>query len=175
MTIPAGRMIEQAHRYIQAATLLRDQKNMLRVSQVNAALGVEVLLKSFLGDSDSNHDQVNATFKARLKPIKDAWQLLKEAGRVPEGQERVDYHDLLTLFHAIPIDVRKAAGLARHEQWLERYRQVFTKSRYEYELDAKRGHDSILTDLGRGLVDSVVAYAKQAGSTDPWVLSYPNV
>ncbi|MCY1531403.1 hypothetical protein D9M68_666270 [compost metagenome] len=110
-----------------------------------------------------------------MKPIREAWQALKEAGKIPEEQKNPDFHDLLTLYHAIPADVRKAAGFAKHERWLERYRNVFTKSRHEYELDAKRGHDSILTDIGGELVDSVAEYAKQAGSADLWILAYPNV
>ncbi|WP_369958982.1 hypothetical protein [Pseudomonas benzenivorans] len=147
---------------------------MLRVSQVNAALGIEILLKSFLALPDSNHEKVNDTYKVQGKRIRDAWTALKEAGNVPDDQERADYHDLLTLYHAIPAEVRKAAGLAVHEEWLERYRYTFTKSRYSYETGARRGHDSTLTDIGGELVDSVVQYAKRAGSTDPWITAYPD-
>lgn len=175
MTIPAGWMIEQAHRYILAARLLRDQRNMLRVSQVNAALGIEVLLKSFLATPASNHGQVNETFEVQKSLIRPAWEGMKKAGMTPKDQKGPDYHDLLTLYFAIPADVRKAAGLHEHEHLIERYRHVFTESRYGYEQGARRGHDSILTDLGPELVASVAEYAKQAGSTDPWVKAYPDV
>ena len=52
---------------------------------------------------------------------------------------------------------------------------LLTKSRYSHESTAPRGYDDTLIEVAAELVDSVVQYTTQAGSTDSWVLAYPNV
>lgn len=41
-------MIESAYRYCEAAKLLLTGHDMMAVAQVNAAIGMEILLKSFV-------------------------------------------------------------------------------------------------------------------------------
>ena len=53
-------MIESAHRYLCAAELLRYQ--LLDVAQVNAALGMEILLKSFVSIPDDRFEKSDHLF-----------------------------------------------------------------------------------------------------------------
>lgn len=57
---------------------------------------------------------------------------LQSIGKIPPKQKR-DAHDLLTLFHAMPGAIRVSLALNSQEHSFERYRYVFTSSRYQYE------------------------------------------
>ncbi|HIQ45418.1 MAG TPA: hypothetical protein EYH47_22000 [Pseudomonas oleovorans] len=172
--VPAGWMLEQASDYIRAAQLLRYKPNLMRVSQVNAAIGVEILLKSFLAEPDGFYGQINQTYSVNQHLIKQSANQLKKTGKLRQDA-KPSGHDLLVLFHSIPDDIRKTSGLADHHDVVERYRETFTASRYEYELAASKGFDTILADRAIEMLNSVVRYAQTIGSTDPWVQAFPNI
>jgi hypothetical protein len=52
------------------------------------------------------------------------------------GQNQPPYkHDPLTLFHAMPEAIRSSSALDSQEDSFEKYRDVFTNSRYPYDLN----------------------------------------
>jgi len=51
-------MVESAYRYLNAAIKLRHGHDMLDIAQINAAIGMEILLKSFISKPDDKLGQV---------------------------------------------------------------------------------------------------------------------
>lgn len=76
-------MVESAYRYLKAAKHLRRGHDMLDTAQINAALGMEILLKSFVSKPNGNLGQVNETYELDYNAIKAAHEHLKAAERIP--------------------------------------------------------------------------------------------
>lgn len=160
--IIAPRMIEDAYKFYKASQLLAWEKNMMGVSQINAALAIEILLKSFFSEVAKHSGQVYSKHRFNMQ----------SASEVNSGRES---HDLIRLANSLPESV-KSRILTEPVTWkLERYRNTFTNDRYRYETQADRGASTILTDLAGSLVDKVVAMYKEVGCEDPWIKHYPNV
>lgn len=164
-------MIESAYRYLTAAQHLSRGYDMLGVAQVNAAIGIEILLKSFISKPNGNHGLANETYKLDQAAIKKSHQLLQAQGKVAKGS-RIDRHDLLTLFHAVPEPLRRRIRLDRHEQCLHHYRNVFTTARYPYEQTSPKGYDDILISILAELVVNVVQWYRDQGSKDIFIVCH---
>ncbi|WP_126805843.1 hypothetical protein [Aliidiomarina shirensis] len=59
----APRMIEDAYKFCRAAEILVSERNMMKISQINAALSIEILLKSFFSSVVDHPGKVYATYK----------------------------------------------------------------------------------------------------------------
>lgn len=162
-------MVESAYRYLCAAELLRYQ--MLDVAQVNAALGMEILLKSFLSIPDDRFEKSDQTYKGNDELIRSAHEHLRASGAVSD-KSRFDRHDLLTLFHAVPEQIRRRIGLDQHEARITRYRHVFTKSRYPYETKTQRGSSSTLIWVLGDMIPRVIEFYQAQGCEDPFIKGY---
>ncbi len=57
-----GWMLESAHSYLKAAEIL-DAQNLPHVAMVNAAIGMEILLKSFISVPDQHQGTSGETYK----------------------------------------------------------------------------------------------------------------
>ncbi|MDF9773131.1 hypothetical protein [Pseudomonas baetica] len=167
-------MVESAYRYLTAAKHLKYCDNMLPVAQTNAALGMEILLKSFVSKPNGKLGQVNETYEIDYPAIKAAHEHLKAADRIPEDRigKPADKHDLLTLFYAIPEPIRQRVRLDRREHWIEKYRDVFTKARYQYEKNARSGSSDILIGILDELIDDVVDWYRELGCKDLFIVCY---
>lgn len=164
-----GWMLESAHSYLKAAELL-DAQNLPHVSMVNAAIGMEIVLKSFISVPDQHQGTSGETYKLDSIALVAAHQHLKSVGKTI--RKTPDKHDLLTLFHAMPEAIRCSLALNSQEDSFERYRDVFTNSRYQYESSSWKFSDPVLMRLLRWTLANVVSYYKQQGSQDPFVLDY---
>ncbi|MCF4998834.1 hypothetical protein GIW70_25400 [Pseudomonas syringae] len=165
-------MVESAYRYWSAAKYLLSGHDMMAVAQVNAAIGMEILLKSFIARPDGNHGKVNETYDLDLSLIKAAHLELQRLGKVDADRKSADRHDLLTLFYSVPESVRSRVGLNQEEEWIERYRNVFTNARYPYEVKSSRGYDDILVDVLGRLIRQVVEWYREQGSKDTFIVCY---
>lgn len=166
-------MVESAHRYLCAAELLRYK--LLDVAQVNAALGMEILLKSFVAKPNSNHGEFTETYKFNDRLLRCSHEQLQSSGDVSPDRKDPDGHDLLTLFYAIPEAIRREIGLERRKVSVAQYRHVFTQSRYRYEKirkDKKRQCASVLIDVLRDLIPHVVDFYRKRGCEDPFIVCY---
>jgi hypothetical protein len=141
-----GWMLESARSYLKAAELL-DAQDLPHVAQVNVAIGMEILLKSFSSIPDQH------------------------SGKTDRSQ-RVDWHDLLTLFHAVPEQIRRSLALNSQQECFEKYRSVFTNSRYPYESNSAKSSDAVLMRMLRWTLANVVGYHKERGSQDAFIVSY---
>jgi hypothetical protein len=165
-------MVESAYRYLTAAKHLKCCDNMLPIAHINAALGMEILLKSFVSRPNGKLGQVNETYKLNDDALEAAHVYLKTVERVPANRRYPDKHDLLTLFYAIPEPIRQRIRLDRREHWIEKYRDVFTKARYPYEKDARSGSSDILIGILDELIDDVVDWYRKLGCKDLFILCY---
>lgn len=165
-------MVESAYRYLKAAIKLRRGHDMLDIAQINAAIGMEILLKSLVSKPDDKLGQVNETYKLDDDALEAAHAYLKTAERVPANRRYPNKHDLLTLFYAIPEPIRQRVRLDRREHWIEKYRDVFTKARYRYEKSAAKGSDDILIGILDDLVDDVVDWYCELGCKDLFIVCY---
>jgi len=167
-------MVESAYRYLKAAKHLRRGHDMLDVAQINAAIGMEILLKSFVSKPNSNHGQVNETYELDNEVIKIAHQHLKTADRIPSYRKDKppNKHDLLTLFYAIPEPIRRRIRLDRHEHRIDKDREVFTNARYRYENGADKGYDDILIGVLDELIEDVVHWYRELGCKDTFIVFY---
>ena len=128
----------------------------MAVAQVNAAIGMDILLRSFIARPDGNHGQVNETYDLDLLFIKAAHPELQRLGKVDADGKSADRHDLLTLFLSVPKAVRSRVGLNQEQEWIERYRNAFRNARYPYEDKSSGGYDDILLDVLGRLIRQVV-------------------
>ncbi|CEL29303.1 hypothetical protein AB4P97_09630 [Pseudomonas sp. A1230] len=77
MTNSSPWMVESAYRYLMAAKYLRRGHDMVGIAQINAAVGMEILLKSFVSKPNGNLGQVNETYELDIGAIKTAHEHLK--------------------------------------------------------------------------------------------------
>ncbi|MBW4794433.1 MULTISPECIES: hypothetical protein [Pseudomonas] len=167
-------MVESAHKYLKAANILyRVDSDLLHVASINAALGLEILLKSFIANVTDNAGKVNENYGPNRGPLKTSHTLLQE--RDEEVGDRVDSHDLLLLFYAIPEDVRRLINLHRLEMSIRDCRHTFAGSRYDYEAESPTSFSDTAIQALNVLVPNVVEYYKQQGCTDSWIIAYPDV
>jgi hypothetical protein len=164
-----GWMLESAHSYLKAAEFL-DAQGLPHVAQVNAAIGMEILLKSFISIPDEHQGTTGETYKLDPTAIAVAHQHLLSVGKT--SRKSPDKHDLLTLFHAIPEQIRRSLALNSQEDCFERYRNVFTNSRYPYESNSAKFSDPILMRMLRWTLGNVVGYHKECGLEDAFIVSY---
>jgi len=165
----SARMVEDAYRYLRASLQLLRGDDLMDVSQINAALGMEILLKSFVAVPTGGFGKIWETYEIDKDPIKAAYSQLKADGK---AADRIDWHDLLTLFHAVPEATRRRVGLDRHVDQIESNRNVFTKARYRYEKDARQFYCTGLVGVLQDVIPRVVEYHKECGSTDPFIENF---
>ncbi|MNF63866.1 hypothetical protein D3C76_444660 [compost metagenome] len=166
-------MVESANKYLRASEILfRTDRNLLHVASINAAIGLEILLKSFGANVTENEGTVFQNYEPNTPAIREAHKVLVASG---DAEERLNFHDLLILYFAIPEPVRRAVNLHRFERTIRHCRHLFAGSRYEYEAKPEKAwkgaDDSAIQALG-DLVPNVVIYCQQQGCTDPWILTY---
>ena len=161
-------MVEASYRYLCAAKWLLRGNDLMDVAQINASLGVEILLKSFISSPDSNHGKANQTYEVDFQRIKSTHKSLMQSGKFGP-KEGPAGHNLLTLYHAVPEDIRSIVGISRHAESLERYRNVFTGSRYAYESGTPDFYDTTLIEILDDLVPRVVEYHRSLGSQDTFI------
>lgn len=167
-------MVESAYRYLKAAKHLKCGHDMLDIAQINAAVGMEILLKSFVSKPNGKLGQADETYELDYGAIKVAHDHLRTVGKIPAYRKDrpPNKHDLLTLFYAIPEPIRVRIRLDRHEHWIEKDREVFTNSRYRYENGAPKGYDDILVGVLDELIDEVVAWYREQGCRDLFIVCY---
>ncbi|MDD1015898.1 hypothetical protein [Pseudomonas rubra] len=142
-------MIESAYCYCEAAKYLLTGHDMMAVVQVNAAIGMEILLKSFVARPSGNHGQVNDTYDLDPKLINDAHRELQHAGKIAADDKRVDKHDLLTFF---TLHLRTSG-------------RVFDSTRRNIAMCSQ------MLDLGQ-MIESVVKWYRERGCRDVFIVCY---
>ncbi|WP_449433109.1 hypothetical protein [Pseudomonas putida] len=81
---------------------------------------MEILLKSFISVPDQHQGTSGETYKLDAAALAAAHQHLLSADKT--SRKTPDWHDLLTLFHAMPEAIRRSLALDSQEDSFERYR-----------------------------------------------------
>lgn len=151
-------MIEASHDYLKASRLLWINKISVP-SVITAAIGVEILFKSFLAEVDGASGGIGEQYRFERKTYK-----------INDG------HNLLKLFDAIPDDIKSELGFHQYREYIsDYYQQTFVDDRYPYEKSASAGYTDVLTDIGEEMLSKVIKYYKEKKCDDPWIEKYPNV
>ncbi|WP_410481973.1 hypothetical protein ACJ70E_12495 [Pseudomonas plecoglossicida] len=79
---------------------------------------------------------------------------------------------MLTLFHAVSVEIRDHLGFGRQEKYIERYRNVFTSARYPYEASAPGGYDDTLIYVLDDLIECVVKWYREQGCRDLFMVCH---
>lgn len=145
-------VLESAYRYGKASAVLL-QAHLSYESEVNAALAMELLLKSLL-----------------VAPLQNgrAGTALQQYD-IPKHLRPKDGHDLFQLYEKVPADIAEKVGLASQADLLEIKRDVFKRARYIYEEGAPRGSDSLLLQAFFWLFPQVVVHLVEIEQADEWV------
>lgn len=149
-------MIETASDYIRAARLLWGQPNLGAVSVVNAAIGLEIILKSFLAKPVENDRQGTISEKYKL-----------------DGKKHP--HKLTEIAEKIDKEIYKVLRLDQYQHWFESFDNLFIDARYPYEPESRGSYSEVPITIGEEILDKVIQWYKDSGSKDPWIRDYPNV
>lgn len=144
-------MVEIGYGFARTAQLAGGQGYLGLQSEINAALAVEILLKSLQSNPVENglHGSVMTNFSG------------------PYG------HDLFELYKSVSDEIKKRIGLHDHEDTFLRKRDTFLKKRYDYEAHGgDRGFDTSLLYASACMIPKIVDYFVEQGSQDPWFQLY---
>ena len=145
-------MVESAHRYLQAAYILANTGNLMQVAEVNAAFGIEILLKSLNSEVSSNASKPNEAY-------------------IPGKRG----HNLLDLYESIDPDILRVTGLNQFESWVKRLSTTNIRARYPYEKEASKGYSSVVVDIGEQMLINIASYYKKNGAPEHWVEYISNI
>lgn len=145
-------VLESAYRYAKASAVLLNA-HLSFESEVNAALAMELLIKSLLVEvvENSRKGTVLEQYSSRHIGLRDG-------------------HNLMGLYNKVPTDIAVKVGLASQVDLLERKKDVFKSLRYIYEESAPRGSDNVLLQTVCWLLPQVVDHFVQEGVEDKWLM-----
>lgn len=148
-------MLETASDYLRSATLLDRQPNLSRVAMVNAAIAIEIILKSFTSEVVDNIRKGTAGEQYEIN-----------------GK---GLHSLTELAKKIDCETYEALGFNRFNEIFIKYDNVFMTARYPYEANSHIGFNSGFIQVGIEMFNETIRWYKRTGNTDQWVQDYPNV
>ncbi len=147
-------MLEAAGNYVRAAQILWRQPNMGKVAVVNAAIGIEIMFKSFIAVPVENYRK--GSVSEQYKP-------------------KQTVHGLYELNKSVDSELAKKLEFTRHEEWFKKYDSVFVKDRYPYEISSNAGYSQTLIDVSLQMFRAMINWYKESENPDPWVVEYPSV
>jgi hypothetical protein len=145
-------LLEGAHRYAVAANALMCYSDLGAEAEVNAALGMELLLKSLLPRSE-----------VALEQGLDKYSFNTGA---PE--------DLVLLYGRIARNIREKLNLKDELYIIARKREIISRGRGEGRGAYQVNDNDLVYCLGR-VIPRVVDYFKGMGSKNAWICSYPDI
>ncbi|MFM5878862.1 hypothetical protein ACET7V_05295 [Aeromonas sanarellii] len=148
-------MLEAAFDYLRAAKVLWLQENLKRVAMVNAAIAIEIMLKSFIA-----------------QPVEN-----ERGGTVGEQYEITGkrLHSLVELAGEIDSEIYCKLNFGIYEGFFDKYKELFIEARYPYEPGSRVGFNDEPIDVGIAIFKAIMKWYKETGNSDPWVLTYPEV
>lgn len=134
-------MISTAYEYLRAAKILWLQPNLSSVSNTNAAIGIEILLKSFFASPVDN---------ARKGTFGEQYEI---------NGRRI--HSLSDLAEKIDKDLASKLGFYQAKDWFKLFDNLFLESRYPYEKNAPNSYSEAPVDLGIKLLNNTIKGTKK--------------
>ncbi|WP_299661948.1 hypothetical protein [uncultured Psychromonas sp.] len=163
-------VVEESYKYYISSVKVRD---LGYVSDVLAALSIEIIFKSYLCKEIQVNQGVTYKFDSKL--------LNKEYKE--EGTS--SFHDLFLLAKSLPEEVQfllfkdsdKGSDKDRFSDFLilKERRNTFSSSRYLYESKNKTGSSTILSNLALEYIEKTISLYKEKECDDWWIKNYPEV
>lgn len=150
-------MVETANNYYRAASHLWSIDSSIAL--VNAAISIEILLKSYNSVITDNEGKINEKYRFNDKCL-------------TKSQNK---HNLIDLFNALPPEIKEVFNESYIKEILSKYQMTFVSERYVYERNTRGGGSASLIELAHTFVKRTVSLYKDRGCNDPWVVNYPNV
>ena len=123
-----ARMVETAYKYAKVAQLALKER-LGTQSEVNAALSIEILLKSVQAKSvNKGNDYISMRFSSK------------------HG------HNLLELYNTVPPTTKKRLGIESYKETFTEKKDVFITSRYDYEANAPSSSTDTLLQIAARLI-----------------------
>lgn len=148
-------MLEIASDYLRAAKLLLGQPNLGGVAMINAAIAIEIILKSFTAKPTENK---------RKDTVAEQYEI--------SGKK---LHLLTDLAKQIDPVIYRELGFHNHECLLKKYDSLFVQARYPYEPTARTDYTEIPIQIGIEMFRATIEWYKRTNNNDPWVRIYPEV
>lgn len=142
--------VEMAHKYYLAAVHTWHIDGL--VSMTNAALAIEILLKSY-----------------RLKPTKNIGAINE---RYSWEKSKGDGHDLSKLFDELPASIQDKLATSFEREMLYKYRNFFKESRYGYETNAASGHNQTLQKIAGAMILKTVKIYRIRNNPDLFIQNF---
>lgn len=153
-------VVEESYKYYQASLRVSD---LGYVSDVNAALSMEVLFKSYLCKQTAINEGFTYEFDKELLNRE-----FKEKG-IPIG------HDLFLLAKSLPKDIQFLLFQESDFELIKKRRDTFVSSRYLYESKNKTSSSNILSQLVSEYLEKTIKLYKEKGCDDWWINHYPEI
>ncbi|ODS14398.1 hypothetical protein BCD66_10860 [Pseudoalteromonas tetraodonis] len=145
-------MIESAYDYYMVSVTSPHQR--MGIQTVMCALSIEIILKSFHTTVTSNHGRLNETYDFNKK---DALPKKSNA------------HDLIVLYEALPKNIQRYLFDRSDLKVLFTNKNLFTQSRYAYELSANPVHNDEIIKLAACLICKMVFLYRELGCKDHFI------
>lgn len=121
---------------------------------VNAAIGLEILFKSFHAEVDGSPGGIGEHYKV----------------------DRGLGHNLLRLFDAIPTEILEDFDLHIYREYFEgSTANLFVLARYPYEKQGIDGGSEAIVEIAEEIFDRVMREYKAGECNDPWIVAFPNI
>ncbi|WP_417438944.1 DUF429 domain-containing protein [Idiomarina sp.] len=142
--------VETAHKYYLAAVRTWDICG--GVSMTNAALAVEIILKSYLLTPSRNLGGLNQ--------------------RYSRPNVSGDSHNLSNLLDMLPAEIQRKLVSPFEREMLYKYRDYFKVGRYAYETNAPPNYSQTLHSIAESMIRKTVKIYLERGSEDPWIVNF---
>lgn len=147
-------MIEASYEYIKVARIAYENR-LYNPSLVLAALGLEILFKSFNAETGNVLGGIGETYVFDKNKVG-----LKGHG-----------HNLLDLFNSISPNIKEMLGFEKHREDFENYYQEpFVIARYPYEDGAPGSYSDDIIEIAEKMVNRVIKEYQNLGCQDPWIV-----
>lgn len=147
-------VVEESHKYYKAALRVKD---LGYVSDVNAALSMEILFKSYLCKEIAINKGFNYEFDSKV---------LNHEHRESDISAG---HDLFLLAKSLPQEIQLLLFQDSDFEMIKKRRDTFVSSRYLYESKNKASNDGILLYLVSGYIKKTINLYKEKGCDDLWI------
>jgi|SRR5690606_5162042 len=133
-------LLEESYKYYRAAKILKEEVNLLGVAEINAALSIEIALKSFL------------VIPAKFEGTPYEEYVYKKPKSSPSG------HKLCCLYSQLPCEVKEAVFTNRLVDWIVQFSDTFTRARYRYEPSSHKSSSDVIIEVAFELLKRITCY-----------------
>ncbi|MHA2937049.1 hypothetical protein ACXJY6_02015 [Vibrio sp. RC27] len=153
-------VVEESYKYYLASVKVSD---LGYVSDVNAALSIEILFKSYLCKEIRVNKGVTYKFDSKL---------LNNEYKSPDISA---FHDLFLLAKSLPEEIQLLLFNDSDFEILKRRRDTFASSRYLYESKNRAGSSNVLSQLAFEYIEKTIFLYKEKDCGDWWIQHYPEI